>query len=148
MKLIDFLPEHKESFFKMCSDFFSSPAVCHPISREAMEKTFQTALATSPYMRGLIITKEKEVIGYLLLSFTYSNEVGGMVVWIEEIFIQEAHRHKGYGKEVLKWIIDTYKSSVKRFRLEVTDENKAAKKLYEKIGFSDLNYRQMTLEEF
>ena len=148
MKLIDFLPEHKECFFQMCNEFFSSPAVCHPISRDAMEKTFQTALADSPYMRGLMITKEKEVIGYLLLSFTYSNEVGGMVVWIEEIFISEPHRNKGYGKEVLQWIIDTYKSSVKRFRLEVTDENKLAKKLYEKTGFSDLNYQQMTLEDF
>lgn len=147
MKLVDFTPQYEEAFYTMCSQFFSSPAVCHPISREAMKTTFQTALSDSPYMRGLMILEEETPIGYLLLSFTYSNEVGGMVVWIEEIFISEVHRSKGYGKQVLQWIISTYSDKVKRFRLEVTKENTSARKLYESFGFSNLPYEQMTLEQ-
>lgn len=148
MKLIDFLPKHETEFYEMCRQFFSTPAVCHPISDEAMKTTFQAALSSSPYMRGLMIEEKAEIIGYLLLSFTYSNEVGGMVVWIEEIFLKENHRHKGYGKEVLKWVISQYSHKAKRFRLEVTGENRLAKKLYQSLGFEILPYEQMTLEDF
>ena len=148
MKLIDFSPQHENAFYHMCREFFSSPAVCHPISTEAMKTTFQTACSHSPYMRGLMITKNDEIIGYLLLSFTYSNEVGGMVVWIEELFITEEHRGKGYGKKVLQWVMVTYSHQAKRFRLEVTEENTLAKKLYQSMGFSNLPYEQMTLESF
>ena len=146
MKLIDFLPQHEQLFYNMCSQFFSSPAVCHSISREALQTTFQTARSHSPYMRGLMITKDDNIIGYLLLSFTYSNEVGGMVVWIEELFILEQHRGNGYGKRVLQWVISSYSNKAKRFRLEVTEENTLAKKLYQSMGFSNLSYEQMTLE--
>ena len=145
MKIVDFKPEHREEFFKMCSQFFSSPAVCHEIDQTAMETTFRTALEGSPYMRGLILTEEEMIIGYLLLSFTYSNEVGGMVVWVEELFLKETYRNKGYGKQVFSWLKETYKNA-KRFRLEVTSENEGAKRLYQKIGFVSLPYEQMVID--
>ncbi len=148
MKMVDFLPEHEKEFYKMCQQFFSSPAVCHEISPEAMKTTFQTALTGSPYMRGLMLQEQDEIIGYLLLSFTYSNEVGGMVVWVEEIFLKETYREQGYGKQAFSWLKETYGNHVKRFRLEVTSENEGAKALYQKLGYRELPYEQMVLEDF
>lgn len=148
MKIIDFLPEHEMEFYNMCYQFFSSPAVCHEISLEAMQTTFQTALKGSPYMRGLMLTEQDQMIGYLLLSFTYSNEVGGMVVWVEEIYLKEPYRGQGYGKQVFRWIMRTYGEEVKRFRLEISPENEAARALYQKIGYRKLPYEQMVLEDF
>lgn len=146
MKLIDFKPEHQEEFFHMCSEFFSSPAVCHKIDQAAMKTTFHTAIEGSPYMRGLMLMEEDKAIGYVLLSFTYSNEVGGMVVWVEELFLKEDYRRKGYGKQVFSWLKETYKTA-KRFRLEVTEENKGAKRLYQSLGFSPLPYEQMVIDK-
>lgn len=148
MKLIDFQKEHEADFYEMCTQFFSSPAVCHPIQEECLKNTFQTALEGSPYMRGLMLVENDTTIGYLLLSFTYSNEVGGMVVWIEEIFIKEPYRNKGYGTKVFTWVKETYQTSAKRFRLEVSPENEGAKALYQKLGYSPLPYEQMVLEDF
>ncbi len=147
MKLIDFQPEHEQEFYTMCRAFFSSPAVCHEIDDTAMKNTFQAAVEGSPYMRGLTVLKQDAVIGYVLLSFTYSNEVGGMVVWIEELYLKEKFRGLGYGSEILKWIFETYATQVKRFRLEVTDENIRAKKLYQKLGFEELPYQQMVIDQ-
>ena len=147
MKLMDFCPEHEAEFYKMCREFFSSPAVCHEIKPESMKTTFQNALSGSPFMRGLVVLEEDNVIGYLLLSFTYSNEVGGMVVWIEEIFLKEEFRNKGYGKQIFAWIFREYGDKVKRFRLETSPENEAAKRLYRSRGFTELPYEQMVIDK-
>lgn len=147
MKLIDFQPEHETEFYKMCLEFFSSPAVCHEIKPESMKTTYQNALSGSPFMRGLMFVEEAKAIGYLLLSFTYSNEVGGMVVWIEEIFLKEEYRNKGYAKFAFDWIFREYGEKAKRFRLEVTEENKAAKRLYRSLGFTELPYEQMVIDK-
>ena len=146
MMLLDFKAEHEQEFYQMCRDFFSSPAVCHEIKEEDMKTTFDLAIKGSPYMRGLVMMEDQTVIGYILLSFTYSNEVGGMVVWIEELYVKEEYRNKGYGKEALQWILNEYQKTTKRFRLEVTEENEGAKKLYRSLGFDALPYEQMTLE--
>ncbi len=146
MILLDFKPEHETEFYSMCRDFFSSPAVCHEIKEEDMKTTFDLAIKGSPYLRGMVITKNQIIVGYVLLSFTYSNEVGGMVVWIEELYIKEAYRNQGFGKEALNRILNEYQKDAKRFRLEVTEENEGAKKLYRSFGFEMLPYQQMTLE--
>ena len=146
MMLLDFKPEHEAEFYGMCLDFFSSPAVCHEIKEDDMKTTFDLAVKGSPYLRGLVMTDKDNILGYVLLSFTYSNEVGGMVVWIEELYVKEAYRNQGFGKQALDWIIKEYKETIKRFRLEVTEENKGAKKLYRSFGFDILPYEQMTLE--
>ena len=146
MILLDFKSEHETEFYTMCRDFFSSPAVCHEIKKEDMKTTFDLVVKGSPYLRALVMAEGENILGYVLLSFTYSNEVGGMVVWIEELYVKEAYRNKGLGKQALSWIIKEYKETTKRFRLEVTEENKGAKKLYQSFGFEILPYQQMTLE--
>lgn len=146
MMLLDFKPEHETEFYAMCRDFFSSPAVCHEIKMEDMKTTFDLAVKGSPYLRGLVMADGENILGYVLLSFTYSNEVGGMVVWIEELYVKEAYRNQRLGKQTLEWILNEYQENTKRFRLEVTEENKGAKKLYESFGFKILPYEQMTLE--
>ena len=146
MILLDFAPHHEAEFYQMCRDFFSSPAVCHQIGEKEMKTTFDLAIKGSPYMRGLVMSENDAVIGYVLLSFTYSNEVGGQVVWVEELYVKEAYRNKGYGKEALNWVISEYQKNTKRFRLEVTKENEGAKKMYRNLGFEALPYEQMTLE--
>ncbi len=147
MILCDFTPNHETEFYAMCREFFSSPAVCHKIKEEDMKTTFRLTQKDSPYLRGLMMTEDDKILGYVLLSFTYSNEVGGMVVWIEELFVKDAYRNKGYGKQALQWIIKEYQATTKRFRLEVTEENEGAKKLYRFFGFDMLPYQQMTLEK-
>lgn len=147
MILLDFAPSHETEFYAMCRDFFSSPAVCHEIKEKDMKTTFELTQKGSPYLRGLMMTEGDDILGYVLLSFTYSNEVGGMVVWIEELYVKEAYRNQGFGKQALDWIIRKYQDTTKRFRLEVTEENEGAKKLYRSFGFDMLPYQQMTLEK-
>ena len=138
----DLLVDDKEIFLSMVNSFFSSTAVAHKVDPQNFEITFNAAFDKSPFMRVLIIEDNSNPVGYALLSFTYSNEAGGLVVLIEELYISEVCRGKGLGSKVIEFIEQEYPSA-KRFRLEVIKENKKAIDLYYRLGYKLLDYVQM-----
>jgi ribosomal protein S18 acetylase RimI-like enzyme len=64
---------------------------------------------------------------------------------IEEIYLKESCRGKGFGRQFFRWLFQEY-PQVKRFRLEVTKANAGAAKLYASLGFVPLEYNQMILD--
>lgn len=137
----DFLANDRELFLSMAKSFYSSAAVEHNIDARHFEITFDAIMAKNPFLRALII-EDKGVVGYALLSLTYSNEAGGMVVLIEELYVSEPHRGKGFAKEFFEFLEHEY-PLVKRFRLEVRKDNKKAIAFYRKLGYRTLDYVQM-----
>ena len=97
------------------------------------------------FAKAYVCEKNNKTAGYILLALTYSNEAGGMVVWIDEIYVKPEFRSQGIGSELIDFVIDKYKDNAARFRLEITESNMGAKKLYLSKGFTDLSYRQMNL---
>ncbi len=139
-----FTEADKSIFIKMCMDFYSGDGVDHTIPSSFAERTFEKLIKGSQFCEAYGYEKDGALLGYVLLAFTYSNEAGGDVVWIEELYTLPEARGCGVASELLDYIIDNYKSAV-RFRLEVTDANKDAERLYMKKGFTALNYRQMEI---
>lgn len=43
----------------------------------------------SPYVAAYIAEHQGAPAGYGLVSLTYSNEAGGLVVWLEELYIRD-----------------------------------------------------------
>lgn len=132
-------------FIEMVNQFYHSPAVLHHISSVHAENTFIELMNQSPYVKGYLFELEGNIAGYGLLAITYSNEAGGLVVWIDEILILEAYRGKGLGTEFFAFVQQQFPQA-KRFRLEVTKENTRATKLYQSLKYESLDYLQMVLE--
>ena len=137
--------QDEKRYLDMGQEFYSSNAVLHPIPREIYHKNFQEMLQGSPYIKGYIIEKDGQTAGYMILSFTYSSEVGGMVVLIEELFLHENFRGCGLGTEALDFVRKQFPHA-DRFRLEVTPDNGGAARLYARKGFEPLDYRQMVID--
>jgi ribosomal protein S18 acetylase RimI-like enzyme len=138
----DFIAGDQEAFLSMAGKFYSSDAVAQSIDPAYFEITFNTAIDKSPFVRGLMIEEGTTPVGYAILSFTYSNEAGGSVVQIEEVFIEDGHRGKGLGRKFFAFLESEYPTA-KRFRLEVSPNNVEAQALYQKLGFKILDYVQM-----
>lgn len=139
-----FKKQDKEVFLKWTRDFYHSDAVDHDIPEEFHEDAWQEMLRSEEYMTGYLIeTEEGEPAGYAIISKTYSHEGGGMVWWIEELYIQPDYRGRGLGKAFFNFIDEVKDSSVTRVRLEVELENEKAIQLYKKFGFEPLQYGQM-----
>ena len=133
----------KDSFFNMSKEFYESGAALQNIPERNIIMTFDTVISGSPYADAYIISSDGKPAGYALLAITYSNEAGGIVAWIEEIYILSEYRVKGLGAKLIEFIEEEYKDKAVKLRLEVEESNKGAARLYERLGFKYLDYIQM-----
>jgi diamine N-acetyltransferase len=82
----------------------------------------------------------QHVIGYIALAYGFSIEFGGREAFIDEFFIREEYRGKGFGSQALTHVIEVSRTNgIVGLRLEVTPTNSKALKLYERVGFKNLD---------
>ena len=142
----DICREDRDIVLPMVEQFYHSDAVDHVVPMETLERSFHAAVdPNQPLLRGVLLSEGKTPMGFLYLTICYSCEVGGECLFIEELFIKEEFRGKGYGKAVMDWLVKEY-PQCRRLRLEVTQVNQTAIRLYEKCGFTWLRYDQMVLD--
>lgn len=133
----------RDIFLEMMDSFYNSPAVTDPINPENYTTTFNFIVRGDHYVDGYMIEFDNEVVGYLLLSLTYSNEVGGYVTWLEELYIDSKYQGKGYGEQTMKDIQEELKDTTRAFRLEVSPENERITNFYRRHGYEERVYLQM-----
>lgn len=138
--------EDKAVFIRMVQDFYHSEAVLHNIPAENIIDTFNEVVSGSPYAKAYIIEDRDKTAGYGLINLAYSNEAGGLVVWIEELYIQDQFRGYGLGSQFLDYIHEEFSGKAKRFRLELSEHNKSAERLYLRKGYKPLEYMQMVFD--
>ncbi len=131
----------KEVYFSLASAFYRSNAVIHPVPVKNIEATFNEMMRSRDYVDCYIAFEEEKAVGFSLIAKTFSQEAGGMVIWVEEIYVYEHFRGKGYGNELMKYIEKHFPAP--RYRLEIEPDNDKARKLYERLGYKFLPYEQM-----
>ncbi|WP_170390361.1 GNAT family N-acetyltransferase [Ruegeria arenilitoris] len=98
--------------------------------------------ALTPLLEGIphgciyLIGPSRAPLGYIILTFGWSVEFGGMDGFVDEIYIRPAIRGRGIATEVL---LDLPKAlagaGLMALHLEVDRTNEAAQKLYLRTGF-------------
>lgn len=133
----------RDVYLALTRQFYASDAVLHPVPEENFMRTFSEVTGGGPYADCFLFEENGEAAGYALLSFHYSNEAGGLVVWLEEAFMTEKFRSRGLMSAFFAFLETEYKEKCVGLRLEVEPSNARAMRLYEKWGFTPLNYSQM-----
>ena len=128
---------------EMSGALYRSGAALHPIPDAQISRTFDVVMGGSPFAALYIAEQDGQTAGYALLAYTYSNEAGGLVVWIEELYIKPQYRGGGFGSQMLSFIEREHAGRAARIRLEVDSSNEGAKRLYIAAGFGTLPYEQM-----
>ncbi len=141
-----FTPDDRTDFFRMVKKFYAPPAVLHFPSDEIMMSSFDAAIDMPELVKGIMIESDGKPAGYAIVSMKFETEVGGMAAWIEELYIDEAFRNHGIGSKFFSFLSEELCGKIKRIRLEVGDENNDAKRLYERLGFEFLEYKQMVID--
>ena len=134
-------PNDRETYIALSEEFYSSDAGSHSIPVEFHKNSFDELMRSDEYIECFIFEHEGETAGYALIAKTFSPEAGGVVVWIEELYVREGFRGKGLGKAFFAYMEQNY--NVSRYRLEVEPDNVRAKKLYSALGYKKLPYEQM-----
>jgi GNAT superfamily N-acetyltransferase len=101
---------------------------------EKIAATFrQLTLSPSP-IEIEVFEMDKTIVGYALLFRFWYNEYGGMVLNIDELFVNPEHRGRGIASHYLSTLSGRKQDHV-ALSLEVLPENKGACALYQRIGF-------------
>lgn len=138
------IPADRETYLKMARDFYHSEAVLHPVPDEHYIRAFDEMMRSEDYLLGLIFEQEGRTAGYALLCKTWSQEAGGPVVWIDELYVLPEFRGKGLGKAFFAGLQEIAPAA--RYRLEIEPDNARAEKLYNAMGFETLGYKQLVKE--
>jgi len=108
------------------------------------EKIFQTIEELKQFPEKGTIIKfviDAKIVGYSILIFYWSNEYGGNIVFIDELFTKTDHRNQGIATKFIHTLIEgklTYLRDLKGVQLEVTPSNEKALNYYQKLGFNYL----------
>lgn len=146
IKIRPITKEDQEAYLKMAADFYASDAVLFHVDPSYLRATFDELMRAQTYVECFIFEYDGALAGYGLICKTFSQEAGGMTLWLEEIYVLPAFRSHGIGKAFFDFIFKEKGRTCKRFRLEVEKENTRAIELYRKIGFVDLPYEQLIKE--
>lgn len=102
-------------------------------------------LEGSPHGAIWLIGPKMAPVGYVVASFGWSIELGGLDGFVDELWIREKVRGRGMGSEALVTLMKTLRDAgVKALSLEVSRENETARRIYERAGFRPREYNLMT----
>lgn len=132
-------------FYEMCEEFFHSSAVSHPIPMAHHVATFQELLQSDTYLFGYLMEVDGKPAGFAILNQMMQQEAGGIIIWVECLYVREAFRSQGIGRQFLQFVAEKWKGKAKQLRLEVEPDNVRAKALYERMGYKVLPYQEMIL---
>jgi GNAT superfamily N-acetyltransferase len=131
--------------YEMMRVFYDSPALIHKSSDAVLKRDIEACLSDSPFVEGYVFTEKETIIGYSMVSKSYTTEYGGLCVWIEDLYFEEGWRNRGLGSQFFEFLESQYPEAV-RFKLEVEKENEAAVATYKKNGYAISDYFLMTKE--
>lgn len=137
-------PEDREIYLQMAREFYHSEAVLRPVPERHFSDAFEEMMRSEDYLTGLIFEYEGQVAGYCLLCRSYTQEAGGRVVWVDEIYVRPKFQGLGLGHALFEALEQIAPAA--RYRLEIEPDNVRAEQLYRRLGFEDLPYRQMMRE--
>lgn len=93
-------------------------------------------LEGSPYGVAYLIGPSRAPIGYIVVTFGWSVEFGGMDGFIDEIYIRPGVRGRGVATEVLIALPRALSDAgLRALHLEVDQNDEATQRLYAKAGF-------------
>lgn len=107
------------------------------VSDKRFAQTFEEALAAPELISLLIFEEDGEAVGFANLMTLFSVWTHGKAMYLDDLFIKEEHRGKGYGKKALDYIEEFAKEmGCKRIQFHSEATNPGAKSFYTAIGYT------------
>jgi GNAT superfamily N-acetyltransferase len=104
------------------------------------EADLERGLFDSPARAEVIIGREHGMpVAFALFFHNFSTFLGRPGLYLEDLFVRPAHRRKGYGRALLKYLAGVAaRRGCGRFEWSVLDWNEPAIRFYESLGASVL----------
>jgi ribosomal protein S18 acetylase RimI-like enzyme len=134
-------PAHVEDDDAIVSMSLALYANGHPpvhLSPDVVRATLDTLREEPTRGRALVLDAGGERLGYAFLISFWSNELGGEICTIDELYVVPAWRSRGYATLLVRSLLDggsLWPRTPAALELEVAPQNSGARALYERLGF-------------
>ena len=126
--------EHADKLLPLVAAFHAEAGLTS--SEEIRRAAVLPLLDGIPHGAAYLIGPPRAPIGYVIVTFGWSVEFGGMDAFVDEIFIRPGVRGRGIASEVLISLPRALAGAgVKALHLEVSKSNANAERLYARAGF-------------
>lgn len=137
-------PEHLDKLLGLVEHFHTEAGM--PSTPEKRRAGLAPLLDGIPHGCAYLIGPPRSPIGYVIITFSWSVEFGGLDGTIDELYIRPGVRGRGIASEALIAVPRALAGAgLRTIHLEVDQNNTAALKLYRRAGFKlNENYLFMT----
>lgn len=110
----------------------------HGFDREKARVALTSLLRDETFGRAWLILDVDIPVGYIVICFGYSLEWLGRDAFVDEFFLSEAYRGRGWGRATMAFLEDAARADgIHALHLEVVQSNTKALELYRKLGFHE-----------
>ena len=135
-------PSDDSAIVRMCLALNQEDPGVTPVMQDRVTKTLEVFRREPTRGRAIVVEGDGRVVGYALLVSFWSNELGGEICVLDELYIMPAFRRRGLAKELLESLRDSselWPTTAVAIGLEVSPANTAARRLFERHGFAGTN---------
>jgi len=137
-------PDDAELLLDFMRDYYAFDG--HHYERESARAALLEMLINPAFGLAWLILDSVTPVGYVVLCFGYSLEYLGRDAFIDEFYLIESHRGRGWGRKTFEFVrAQAQLQNVRAIHLEVVRRNTAAREFYRKLGFTDHDHYMMTL---
>jgi ribosomal protein S18 acetylase RimI-like enzyme len=137
---LNFLPLTRDrpmdDLLAMMQALFDEDPPSVPVDASRFPATIETLLAEPA--RGTILLFEAggRTCGYAILIPYWSNEYGGTILYVDELYVVPQARNRGIARQFFEFLSASKPYDPIALALEVSPANARARRLYESIGFA------------
>jgi ribosomal protein S18 acetylase RimI-like enzyme len=130
-------PEDDNAIVAMCAALNAEDPGPLPVPDTQTRHTLDVLRREPHRGRAIVLELEGKPAGYALLISFWSNELGGEVCEIDELYVVPEQRGRGHGRALFAGIErgELWPSHRVAMALIVRDDNARAKRLYARLGF-------------
>jgi len=133
---------------KMCLALYAEDPSPMAVSAQNIRDTLSILRAEPVRGRAVVLDVSEAISGYAILISLWSNELGGEVIVIDELYVRPNYRKQGHARELLESLARNNRLWPGRgvaLDLEVTPQNERAAAFYLRVGFTATKNARMRL---
>lgn len=139
-----FTPSDHNQLHSMIMGLYTEDAGGLPMTPEKIDRTIDY-LTKNPQIGAIFMLKIDQIsVGYSILIYYWSNEHGGIVVVLDELYVLPHYRRQGIATKYINSLERSRHNDAVAFELEVWPDNDQAKRLYQRLGFVPLENNLLT----
>ena len=137
-------PEDVQRLVALMAEFYAEAA--YPLNRRRAAEAFTALLAEERLGRVWFIQADSRDVGHVIVTLCFSMEYGGLIAFLDDLFVQPAFRRAGLGTAALEEVrAFCAKRGVRAVFVETGQDNVAAQGLYRRVGFVNTDRQLLAL---